>query len=302
MLKINLLIKFQKIKRFKATIYPCPETLVERREMLNGVIARLDELKTVLDQSLALRKSLLLTASQHLRTWFCKVRKMKAIYHTLNMFKFDQKSMIAECWIPSNEIPKIKDALDKETKKIDNNFQTIINIVPTKQTPPTYHRTNKFTYGFQNIVYAYGIPSYREINPTPFTIITFPFLFALMFGDAGHATIMLAAAVFMVRKENSLKKTVKGNEIMEIFFGGRYIILLMALFSVYTGLIYNDVFSKSMNVFGSEWRVNVPTAIFNDTSFNQLTLNPDPNDIPLNKQPKYFLIHFFHSYYISYIL
>lgn len=102
---------------FKATIYPCPETASERREMALGVMTRLEELKTVLDQSLHLRRSLLTNAAQNLKSWFCRVRKMKAIYHTMNMFNLEvnQKCLIAECWAPVNELTRIKLALDKGT-------------------------------------------------------------------------------------------------------------------------------------------------------------------------------------------
>ncbi len=57
----------------------------------------------------------------------------------------------------------------------------------------------------------------------------------------------------MLVKEKSLQKKTEGSEIFTIFFGGRYIITLMGIFSIFTGLTYNDCFSKSVNIFGSAW-------------------------------------------------
>jgi V-type H+-transporting ATPase subunit a len=76
--------------------------------------------------------------------------------------------------------------------------------VQTKETPPTYFITNKFTRTFNDIVEAYGVAGYREVNPAVFTIITFPFLFAVMFGDFGHGVIMTAFAGLLIYKEKQL--------------------------------------------------------------------------------------------------
>lgn len=95
-----------------------------------------------------------------------------------------------------------------------------------------------------------------------------------MFGDLGHGMIMAMFGAWMVIKEVSLSAKKSNNEIWNIFFAGRYIILLMGCFSMYTGLVYNDIFSKSMNIFGSSWRIPYD----NHTMEGNAALTLDPRD------------------------
>jgi V-type H+-transporting ATPase subunit a len=38
---------------------------------------------------------------------------------------------------------------------------------------------------------------YKEVNPAVFAIVTFPFLFGVMFGDIGHGLLLLLAGILM---------------------------------------------------------------------------------------------------------
>nr|XP_014340206.1 PREDICTED: V-type proton ATPase 116 kDa subunit a isoform 4 [Latimeria chalumnae] len=250
-------------------------TANERREMAAGVNTQIEDLNTVLSQSESHRRRVLQEAAESLASWAVQVKKMKAVYHTLNQCNIDvtQQCLIAETWCPVNDTDKIKAALHQGMEHSGSTITPIMTVVQTKMAPPTFNRTNRFTAGFQNIVDAYGVGSYREMNPTPYTIITFPFLFAVMFGDCGHGVVMLGFGLWMVINEKSLLAQKNTNEIWNTLFNGRYLVLLMSVFSIYTGFIYNDCFSKAFNILGSSWRVG---PMFHNGTWNKEILETTP--------------------------
>lgn len=136
---------------------------------------------------------MLVAAAKNIMNWFIKVRKIKAIYHTLNLFNLDvtQKCLIAECWVPILDLETIQLALRRGTvsfglicinycfwnkymiyifllnqERSGSSVPPILNRMDTHEDPPTYNRTNKFTSGFQGLIDAYGVASYREANPS----------------------------------------------------------------------------------------------------------------------------------------
>lgn len=68
----------------------------------------------VLAQTKEHRIRVLTNAKKELYVWRTKVEKIKAIYHTLNMFNFDvsHNSLIAEGWTPVIALEKVQAALE----------------------------------------------------------------------------------------------------------------------------------------------------------------------------------------------
>ncbi|KAG0474818.1 hypothetical protein HPP92_014504 [Vanilla planifolia] len=236
---------------FGANRYPFTEDVGKQMQIMDEVSAKILELKTTIDVGLLHRNDLLKKIACQFDQWNLLVRKEKSVYHTLNMLSFDvtKKCLVAEGWSPVFAANDVQEALARATFDSKSQVGSIFQVLHTKESPPTYFRTNKFTSAFQEIVDAYGLAKYQEANPCVYSIITFPFLFAVMFGDWGHGLCLLAATLFLIFREKKLSSQKLG-DIMEMVFGGRYLILFMAIFSIYTGLIYNEFFSVPFEIFG----------------------------------------------------
>ncbi|XP_067633261.1 V-type proton ATPase 116 kDa subunit a 1 [Eurosta solidaginis] len=270
---------------FSVQLHDYPESAEERMEHRKRVATELNDIKLVLEQIKEQRRRILTNATLELCIWRAKIMKILMIYNAMNKMAYVQqvdkkRYLVTECWIPTNCLAHVRSTLFKgalRASKGANTFPPIITVLKFKSRlnePPTYFEVNKFTRCFQNLIDAYGIAAYKELNPAPYTIITFPFLFAVMFGDVGHGILMTCFAAWMCIKEKAQEERMRNernpNEVFGLVFAGRYIILLMGLFSIYTGFIYNDVFSKSVNLFGSHWRVNFTHSTVNTNKYLQL--------------------------------
>ncbi|QLL31003.1 hypothetical protein HG536_0A08180 [Torulaspora globosa] len=248
--------RIQKIaESLDAKLYDLDPSAEARSKQLQQTNQSLSDLATVLESTTTTLNSELYAIAKELNAWFQDISREKSVHETLNKFIFDvnRKTLIAEGWVPEDQVAILQEKLGQMTSKLGVDVPSIIQVLETNKTPPTFHRVNKFTAGFQNICDCYGIAQYREVNAGLPTIVTFPFMFAIMFGDLGHGTLMALVALVLVMNERKLDKMKRG-EIFDMLYSGRYIVLLMGLFSMYTGFLYNDIFSKSMTIFKSGWK------------------------------------------------
>ncbi|KAL9296683.1 hypothetical protein ACSQ67_022579 [Phaseolus vulgaris] len=237
--------------------------LLEFKIVLEKVSARLADLEATLEAGIRHRNKALASVGGPLTIWMDMVRREKSVYDTLNMLNFDvtKKCLVGEGWCPVFAKTQIQEALQRATFDSNSEVGIIFHSMDALESPPTYFRTNSFTGPYQEIVDAYGVARYQEANPAVYTTIIFPFLFAVMFGDWGHGICLLLGALVLIARENKLSTqcvTVlpfdycqRLGSFMEMLFGGRYVLLLMSLFSIYCGLIYNEFFSVPYHIFGA---------------------------------------------------
>jgi V-type H+-transporting ATPase subunit a len=56
------------------------------------------------------------------------------------------------------------------------------------------------------ITNTYGVPDYKEVNPSIFGCVSFPFLFGVMYGDIGHGICLFFVSSMLVLFGDTLKK------------------------------------------------------------------------------------------------
>ncbi|MHB8108889.1 MAG: V-type ATP synthase subunit I [Syntrophorhabdaceae bacterium] len=110
----------------------------------------------------------------------------------------DATSVIAG-WVPAARSQEIIEGLNEVTGKRCSIEMTAPGS-PTDGDVPTLLVHNRFLRPFGMLMSSYGVPNYRELEPTLFVAISYILMFGFMFGDAGQGAILAGLGVFALLK------------------------------------------------------------------------------------------------------
>jgi V-type H+-transporting ATPase subunit a len=257
----ELLAKIRKVaESMGGTLYPIDSDADKRNDAMREVTSRLEDINSVLFQTGQTRRVELGKIAEQLYSWKDAVAKEKTIYQTMNLLSYDakKKTLVAEGWCPTRDITGIQQALRRATETAGTAVPPILSELQTHQTPPTFHRTTPFTEGFQTIIDSYGIATYQEVNPGIFAVITFPFLFAVMFGDIGHGFLATLAGVVMVMYERKLAKAGLGEVSREASMRYYSVVIFLSETDIRLYSICRSLRRSSLDVTSSSSWVSFP--------------------------------------------
>ncbi|KAK5961119.1 H(+)-transporting V0 sector ATPase subunit a PWA37_001648 [Arxiozyma heterogenica] len=123
-----------------AKLYDVDKSAERRSHQLLDVNKSLEDLYTVLETTTTTLESELIAISKELNNWFQIICKEKHVYEALNMFNFDanRKILIAEGWVPKDEIYNLQECLNEMTTNLGLDVPSIVQVLETNKTPPHF--------------------------------------------------------------------------------------------------------------------------------------------------------------------
>ncbi|KAL0058114.1 H(+)-transporting V0 sector ATPase subunit a [Marasmius tenuissimus] len=96
-----------------ASLYPINSDSIQRSAALRDLTAELEDTEVVLSGAVSERRDLLRSIAWEVQGWEEIVRREKKIYEALNLFDYDvrRRTLIAEGWAPTRDIPTIQMAI-----------------------------------------------------------------------------------------------------------------------------------------------------------------------------------------------
>ena len=170
---------------YEGTPAAASKHLEEKIQSINNEIASVDSkiVKTLEDR----RDDFLL--ANHVLNRFNRVFDVRKYAAATRENRSDKRVFYIICgWLTEKDAAKLSKELEDEPNTFclsENELSKVLS------TPPVRLKNNVLFRPFEMFVEMYGLPNYREFDPTVLVGITYSILFGFMFGDVGQGLVLL---------------------------------------------------------------------------------------------------------------
>ena len=137
---------------------------------------------------------------------------------------------VLEGWVPAKRATESEDIVKRRS---DGYCIVEVTEAADDEQPPTQLQNPRFAKPYEMMVKMFGIPAYKEFDPTLLMAIVFPFFFAFMFPDVGHGFILLLLGLLVGVFMKGIGPGMKDLGLIMIPCG---------IGSMITGLLFGEIF------------------------------------------------------------
>ena len=132
-------------------------------------------------------------SEQNLMRIFTATKRQYDISGLKDKEAFTEKSFYITGWMVAEDADALAEVLESEPDIMMNISDAEEN---EKLTPPTKLKNRGIFKPFEWFVEMYGLPNYREMDPTKFMMLSYALFFGLMFGDVGQGLVLFFLGLF----------------------------------------------------------------------------------------------------------
>jgi V/A-type H+/Na+-transporting ATPase subunit I len=146
-------------------------------------------------------------------------------------FSRTDSTILLTGWVPAADVA----ALEERLKEVTGGRYVIQTAMPEsgEEEVPVLLRHSRLLRPFEMLVSTYGLPDYRELEPTLFVALSYVVMFGMMFGDVGHGAVLAACGIVALLAGKSRKVRDVG---VLLLFGGSSSIIFGVVYGSYFGI------------------------------------------------------------------
>jgi V/A-type H+-transporting ATPase subunit I len=161
-----------------------------------------------------------------------------------SFFGETNKTLMLEAWVPAKKADKAVEII----KESSEGYSIIEVTDPEEGDDIPIHLDNpRFAKPYEMFVHMYSPPGYKEIDPTIFLAIMFPFFFGFCLTDAGYGIADAIIGIVLILGLGKVNKMMRNMGIIMVT-GGLWAIILGTITNSFLGDIYGRFLMGDPNI------------------------------------------------------